>query len=194
RRSCCPGALARFRSHRPGCTRAAPLVPGGGCVRAPPFDAQPEARRGRGGAAPRGGRAALWEAPPVFQAGAGGLGAARVRAGHRQGPGEGRAMKAQAPTETGRLTDGAACLEGALAYLRMGWSVLALCPPDHVGVGLVSRNHSKSCTCPGKRPWHTWRELQDRLATEDEVRRWWRQMPNSNVGVAYGPVSGLVGV
>lgn len=91
-----------------------------------------------------------------------------------------------------RLADGKACLEAALAYRATGWSVLALCPPDHVSVGRVSKGHGKNCESPGKRPWHTWKEFQTRAATEAEVRQWWHQLPNSNVGVALGPVSGLV--
>jgi hypothetical protein len=88
-----------------------------------------------------------------------------------------------------RLADGEACLQAALKYLALGLSSLALCPSDHVGVGAASRKHSKSCQSPGKRPWHTWSEFQDRLPTEDEVRHWWALVPNSNVGIALGPVS-----
>src|SRR5262249_7231430 len=91
-----------------------------------------------------------------------------------------------------RLVDGAACKEAALTGLARGWSVLALCPPDHCGVGLVSRRHGKTCKSPGKRPWHTWEEFQERRATEAEVLDWWRQLPNSNYGLALGPVSGVV--
>lgn len=83
------------------------------------------------------------------------------------------------------------CLKAAHRYLRLGWPALALCPPDHVGVG---REHGKSCGSPGKRPWHNWTEYQERLPTEKEVNEWWRVGCNSNVGVAMGPVCGLVGV
>ncbi len=93
-----------------------------------------------------------------------------------------------------RLADGEACLKAALEYLAMGWSVLALCPPDHVGVGRVASHHVKDCPSAGKRPWHSWKEYQDRLPTPDEVRGWWSRLPNSNVGLALGPVSGLVRV
>jgi hypothetical protein len=78
-----------------------------------------------------------------------------------------------------RLADGQTCLEAALAYLARGWSVLPLCPPDHVGVG---RGHD--CDSPGKRPLVPWKEFQDRLPTEREVRDWWRHWPNANLGVA----------
>lgn len=88
-----------------------------------------------------------------------------------------------------RLADGALCLESALNYLQNGWSVLALCAPDHVGFG---REHAKNCTSPGKAPWHRWKEFQERRPTPDEVRQWWKEHPNSNVGIALGPVSGLI--
>ncbi len=91
-----------------------------------------------------------------------------------------------------RLADGQANLQAALEYLSMGWSVLALCPPDHVGITNVYKPHVKSCQSPGKRPWHNWVEYQDRLPTEEEVCGWWKKMPNSNVGIALGPVSKLI--
>ena len=80
-------------------------------------------------------------------------------------------------------------LDCALAYLRMGFSVLADCPPDHQG---MSEKHCASCTSPGKRPWHNWKEYCNRLPTEQEVRSWFRRHPPSNIGVALGPVSGFV--
>jgi len=91
-----------------------------------------------------------------------------------------------------RLTDGAACLEAALYYLSLGWSPLALCPPDHVGIRLVNQNHSKSCKSPGKVPWWAWKEWQDHRPTEQDLRYWWQRLANSNVGIALGPVSGLI--
>ena len=39
-----------------------------------------------------------------------------------------------------RQADSAACLEHALRYLgEFSWSVLAVCPPDHAGVGMAPR-------------------------------------------------------
>src|SRR5262249_49949171 len=89
-----------------------------------------------------------------------------------------------------RLQDGRECLEAALQYLGLGWSVLALCPPDHLGVRLLGH----SCDSPGKVPLWGWKEYQTRLATEAEVREWWRRCPTANVGVAFGPVSSLAGI
>lgn len=88
-----------------------------------------------------------------------------------------------------RLADGERCLESALYYLSLGWSVLALCPPDHAGVGKM---HGKACKSKGKVPIGLWKEFQDRLPTEQEVRGWWDQHPTANLGMALGPVSGLL--
>jgi putative DNA primase/helicase len=84
---------------------------------------------------------------------------------------------------------GAECLAAALDYLRRGWSPLAVCPPDHLSVG---KKHAQYCQSPGKAPWGVWKELQARRATEAELREKWRDNPFLNVGIALGPVSGLV--
>jgi Bifunctional DNA primase/polymerase, N-terminal len=87
------------------------------------------------------------------------------------------------------LADGRACLQAALAYLARGWSVVPVCPPDHVG---VTRRHR--CDSPGKAPLLAWKEYQRRLPVESEVRGWWQRWPNANVGIVLGAVSGLIGV
>jgi hypothetical protein len=89
------------------------------------------------------------------------------------------------------LSAGAQCLAAALDYAGRGWAALPLCPPDHVGVG---RKHGAGCTSPGKAPLVQWKEHQTRAPTETELRSWWHAWPNANVGIAMGPVSGLVGV
>ena len=89
-----------------------------------------------------------------------------------------------------RLRDGQECLAAALEALARGWSVLALCPPDHD----IANWHTKACKSPGKAPWHKWKQMQERLPTEAEVRDWWRNVPTSNVGLALGEISGLVRV
>jgi RecA-family ATPase len=86
---------------------------------------------------------------------------------------------------------GAECLTAALDYLALGWSVLCLCPPDHVGVG---KSH-RGCGSPGKRPLADdgrWKDWQSERASPERVRQWWDHHPNANVGIALGPVSGLV--
>ncbi len=37
-----------------------------------------------------------------------------------------------------------------------------------------------------------WVEYQSRRPTEEEIRRWWQQYPNANIGVVAGKVSGIV--
>lgn len=74
---------------------------------------------------------------------------------------------------------------------------MPLCPHDHVAVG---RRHGKECGSPGKVPFfpHTqstvWGEYQSRRADAAEVREWFRSQPNLNVGIALGPVSGLIAI
>jgi hypothetical protein len=63
--------------------------------------------------------------------------------------------------------------------------VLALCPPDHVGVG---REHGRQCRRPGKSPLVRWRPYQNALPSEREVRSWWHHWPNANVGMTTGSV------
>lgn len=62
-------------------------------------------------------------------------------------------------------------LSAALAYRRIGWSVIP--------VG------------PDKRPLVKWLDFQSRIATEEEVMAWWKSYPAANVGVVTGEVSGL---
>lgn len=90
-------------------------------------------------------------------------------------------------------------LDAALEYELLGWSVLPLCPHNHVGVG---RSH-RGCASPGKRPFFPakaesaqgeWKEFQTRRATPDELRAQFAMHPDLNVGMALGPVSGLVAV
>jgi putative DNA primase/helicase len=89
--------------------------------------------------------------------------------------------------------DGNDCLQAGLRLLReFAWSVLPLCNPQHLGIDRVVRGHSKGCSSPGKRPWPRWKEFQTRLPTEDELRQSWKRYPYGNVGVALGPVSGII--
>src|SRR5262245_53676972 len=90
-----------------------------------------------------------------------------------------------------RLAIGHECHLAALEYLRRGWSALALCNPLHIGVG---KKHLANCKSPGKRPIRNWKQYQRELPTETDIRDWWRDNPLSNVGIALGPVSGLVRV
>ena len=73
------------------------------------------------------------------------------------------------------------CHAAALDYLRRELSPLALCPPDHAGIG---EWHTAECSNPGKRPWHKWQHLQTQRPTEEMVNEWFRKVPGSNVGLA----------
>ncbi len=66
-----------------------------------------------------------------------------------------------------------ACEAAALAYRRLGWSVIPLQPGE-------------------KLPKLPWQAYQDRRADEEEIRSWFRRWPKINVGIVTGPVSGLV--
>src|SRR5689334_14715464 len=89
------------------------------------------------------------------------------------------------------LEAGAECLGAALAYRKRKWAALAVCPPDHVGVG---RTHGKSCDSPGKAPWGPWKKYQAELPAVGELRQKWRDNPQLNVGMTLGGVTGLIGL
>ena len=61
----------------------------------------------------------------------------------------------------------------ALDYLSRGWSVIPLRPRD-------------------KRPAIRWQEYQERLASQEDVKAWFRHWPDANVGVVTGNASGLI--
>lgn len=63
--------------------------------------------------------------------------------------------------------------KAAFEYLRRGWSVIPI------------RAHDK-------RPAIRWLEFQQRHATEDEVKDWYRRRPEGNVGIVTGLISGIV--
>jgi hypothetical protein len=67
------------------------------------------------------------------------------------------------------------CLESALIYQRMGWSVVPIKPG-------------------GKSPDGSWKRFQQIAANEDTIRHWFRQNPERGVGVVVGSVSGIVAI
>src|SRR5271163_3337775 len=83
------------------------------------------------------------------------------------------------------------CLQAALDYLARGWSPIPLCPADHQG---IAGQHQTSCKSPGKAPLWPWKEYQTRLPRPAEMHLYWTKCPASNVGLAMGPVSGLIGL
>src|SRR4051812_5400647 len=68
-----------------------------------------------------------------------------------------------------------ATLSSALAYLSRGWSVIPIAPR-------------------GKTPLVRWQEFQNRHPTESEVRRWFSEHPDANIGVVTGAISGIIAV
>src|SRR6516165_2373374 len=92
--------------------------------------------------------------------------------------------------EEGRA-DGQRCKEAAFQYHKFDWSLLVDCPPCHVGVGLT---HARGCTHPGKAPFGYWKEFETKRASIATLERKFRDLPNGNVGLVYGRVSGVVGI
>jgi hypothetical protein len=82
-------------------------------------------------------------------------------------------------------------LEQALGYLRLGLPVFPVC-------GTTSHSHLAAdgkpqiCSDPGKVALVKWKAYQDRLPTEDELRRWWRRYPDANIAMATGHLSRIV--
>ncbi len=64
-------------------------------------------------------------------------------------------------------------LEAALTYARNGWSVIPVQPK-------------------GKVPLVPWQSFTNQRATEDQVKAWWSENPDANVGIVTGAISGLV--
>jgi hypothetical protein len=78
-------------------------------------------------------------------------------------------------------------LAAALRYAGRGWSVL----PVYSVQGPRCACGSEACGSPGKHP-RTQHGLKDATADEATIRAWWRQCPETNVGIATGAVSGIV--
>jgi uncharacterized protein YdaU (DUF1376 family) len=79
-------------------------------------------------------------------------------------------------------------LSAALSYAERGWHVL----PLH------SVNADGSCTCGkpecgsiGKHP-RTRHGVKDATTEEAIIRGWWKKWPDANVGIATGPISGIL--
>lgn len=64
-------------------------------------------------------------------------------------------------------------LKEALKYADLGWSIIPLKP------GM-------------KEPYFTWKEFQNKKADEATIRAWWEKMPNANIGLITGAISGIV--
>ncbi len=64
-------------------------------------------------------------------------------------------------------------MDAALAYRQRGWSVFPIHPRT-------------------KKPIVRWSEYQHRLPTEQEIKKWWKDRPNANIGIITGRISDLV--
>lgn len=63
-------------------------------------------------------------------------------------------------------------LERALAYSLMGFCVIPLLEKD-------------------KRPAIAWQKYTQEKSTEDDIKYWWKQNPNFNIGIVTGQISGI---
>ena len=68
---------------------------------------------------------------------------------------------------------GISMLGAALLYLHRGWNVIP-----------IKRDKLPYLT--------TWKEYQQRMATEDEVKEWWGRWPSAGIAVLTGALSGIV--
>jgi len=83
-------------------------------------------------------------------------------------------------------TDG--CLEEALARLKEGRPVIPIWWMRDDGTCACSR---AECTSPGKHPiLPSWKEFQQRLPSESQVREWWQKWPNANAAMLTGSAGG----
>ncbi|MCK6446183.1 MAG: phage/plasmid primase, P4 family [Planctomycetes bacterium] len=78
-------------------------------------------------------------------------------------------------------------MEMALSYAALGWRVFPVHSPGLGG----SRCSCSSATCehPAKHP-RTNRGFKDATTDESQIRSWWRQWPDANVGIATGAATG----
>lgn len=63
-------------------------------------------------------------------------------------------------------------LKAALAYAEAGFSVVPIDPAT-------------------KRPLIPWKEFQERIATPEEITKWFENYPNAGIAIACGPISNL---
>lgn len=75
------------------------------------------------------------------------------------------------------ITEDSTMGDWALAYRRLGWQVLPLRP----GTTATYFRYKDA-------------GYQVNLATEDEVRQWWTQWPDADIGLLLGPISGVFAI
>jgi hypothetical protein len=81
-------------------------------------------------------------------------------------------------------------LETALAYAGFGWRVIPLHSPLPGGGCTCGR---PACTAAGKHPRiKAWQ--RDASVDPDQIRAWWKQYPEANVGLLMGQASGVIAI
>jgi hypothetical protein len=78
-------------------------------------------------------------------------------------------------------------LAEALYYNSIGLSVI----PIHGIKDGKCTCRKPSCSKPGKHPRIKWRLRSKEALTEDELKALWKRLPNSNVGIVTGEISGI---
>ena len=64
-------------------------------------------------------------------------------------------------------------LAAACGYAKLGWSVILIEPG-------------------GKKPLVKWEKSQQTITSKDQIKKWWSQHPNGNIGIATGSLSKLI--
>jgi len=79
-------------------------------------------------------------------------------------------------------------LEAALRYEARGLSVVPLHTPTATGCSCQRPECGRSA---GKHPRLEWKPYQQQRARVEEIRAWWAEWPDANVGVVTGTISGV---
>src|SRR3712207_3787721 len=85
---------------------------------------------------------------------------------------------------------GALAVQWALYYARRGWHVF---PVHRVWPSGMCSCEKIECPNPGKHP-RSEHGLTYAPADPAKIERWWRRMPQANIGVRTGPESGFFAV
>jgi hypothetical protein len=90
--------------------------------------------------------------------------------------------------------DGRTMLEHALEYLALGYPIFPVCSPLMGSHRHMIEGKLRECTPDrrGKNPMAPWKSCQTELPSAAQVRAWWGQWPNANIGMATGALSGVV--
>lgn len=86
------------------------------------------------------------------------------------------------------MTNNNPILEAALHYAELGFSVIPLCKP-------IDAKHCiqhGECQSSGKAALIKWAKHQKERASQEQIKEWWNQFPEANVGVVTGAISEIV--